>query len=197
VKAVFPKSLGEATLALYDITRDDILTSTQAGASTDNGQQKSKGIEFSTILHPAQIVDVNFNTAYTRARFGTFFDPNATDPTTGLPRNDTGLIPADIPATTANLWADVRKVGNVPLELGAGWRFVGGRYADNADATKLYNYSLFDAYASYHFGEKLDLTARGKNLSNKAFAQWADINYPTEIVLGSPRTFVLSFNGRF
>ncbi len=190
IKTVLPRSLGEATLALYDISLNNILTATQTSVTTDNGQQKSKGFELSTTFHPMQLVDVNFNTAYTAAKFGFYSDPN-----TGL--IDTGKIPADVPATTTNLWADVRRIGNVPLELGAGWRFVGGRYADNGDQTKLLNYSTVDVYGEYHFTEKLSFTARGRNLFDKAFAQWADINYPSEIVLGAPRNYMISFNGRF
>ncbi len=83
VKGILPRGFGEATLALYDISRDHILTVTQNGVSSNNGQQTSKGFELSAILHPVRPVDVNFNTSYVAAKYGTYFDPN-----TGL--NDTG-----------------------------------------------------------------------------------------------------------
>jgi iron complex outermembrane receptor protein len=191
IKTVFPKGLGEATLALYDIDRKKILTVNPiTSASDNNGNQTSKGFEFSTILHPVHLVDVNFNTAYVAAKFGTYVDPN-----TGL--NDAGKIPADVPATTSNLWVDVRRLGKVPLELGGGLRFMGGRYGDNANQTKLFNYSTVDIYGAYHIKERFALTARMKNLLDKAYAQWADVNYPAEIVLGAPRSFTVSFTGRF
>jgi iron complex outermembrane receptor protein len=191
VKAILPNGLGEATLALYDIDRKKILTVNPiTSASDNNGNQTSKGFEFSTNLHPIHLVDLNFNTAYVAAIFGTYVDPN-----TGL--NDAGKIPADVPATTSNLWVDVRRLGKVPLELGGGLRFMGGRYADNANQTKLFNYSTFDIYGAYHLKERFALTARMKNLFDKAYAQWADVNYPPEIVLGAPRSFTVSFTGRF
>ena len=190
IKGIFPKGFGEATLALYDISRDHILTVTQAGASSDNGQQTSKGFELSAILHPVRAVDVSFNTSYVAAKYGTFFDPN-----TGL--DDTGKIPADVPATTTNLWADIHQLGKIPLELGAGWHFVGGRWGDNANQTQLFNYSDFDLYGSYRIAEKFSFTARSKNLFNKTYAQWADVFYPPEIVLGAPRSYSLSFTARF
>jgi iron complex outermembrane receptor protein len=190
LKDNFPRGFGEMTLALYDISVSDILTVTQNSASSNNGQQKSRGVEFSTILHPVHFVDVNFNTAYTHAKFGYFFDPN-----TNL--NDTGLVPADVPTTSANLWVDTRKIGALPLEVGAGLRFLGARYANNQNTITLDNYATFDVYATYRLKEKFDFSARGKNLTNKAYASFADINYPTEIILGAPRSYMLSFTGHF
>jgi iron complex outermembrane receptor protein len=190
LKDNFPHNFGEMTLALYDISVKNILTVTQAGVSTDNGEQKSKGVEFSTILHPVRSVDVNFNTAYTHARYGYFSDPN-----TGL--DDTGLTPADVPTTSANLWVDTRRIGTLPLEVGAGLRFLGARNANNQNTITLNNYATVDVYATYHLKEKFDFSARAKNLANKAYASFADIYYPTEITLGAPRSYMLSFAGHF
>lgn len=190
LKTDFPHNYGELTLALYDISVKNILTVTQNSVSTDNGQQNSKGVEFSTILHPLSFVDVNFNTGYTHARYGYFFDPN-----TNI--NDTGLIPADVPTTSANLWVDTRRIGTFPLEVGAGLRFLGARYANNQNDITLNRYATLDVYATYHLKERFDFSARGKNLTDKAYASFADINYPTEIILGAPRSYMLSFNGHF
>jgi iron complex outermembrane receptor protein len=41
------------------------------------------------------------------------------------------------------------------------------------------------------------LTARVNNVFDKAYAQWADVFYPTEVLLGSPRTYEFGFVGRF
>ncbi len=190
IKDNLPRHLGELTLALYDIRVNHILTVTQNSVSSDNGQQHSRGVEFSTILHPLRSVDVNFNTAYTHARYGYFFDPNTND-------NDTGRVPADVPTTSANLWVDTRTVGSLPLELGAGLRFLGSREANNQNSITLNNYTTLDVYATYHLREQFDFSARGKNLANKAYASFADINYPTEIILGAPRSYMLSFTGHF
>lgn len=190
LKENFPHNFGEMTLALYDISVNKILTVTQNSVSSDNGQQHSKGVEFSTIIHPVRFLDVNFNTGYTHARYGYFFDPNTGD-------NDTGLVPADVPTTSANLWVDTRRLGSLPLEIGAGLRFLGARYANNQNNITLNNYATLDIYATYHLKERFDFSARGKNLTNKVYASFADINYPTEIILGAPRSYMLSFTGRF
>jgi len=83
------------------------------------------------------------------------------------------------------------------LELGGGLRFVGERFAENANQTKLLKYAAVELYGTYRLTERLMLTARGKNLFDKAYAQWADANYPTEVVLGAPRSFEVSLRSRF
>ena len=190
LKQNFPRNFGEMTLALYDIQVNNILTATQKGNSSGDGQQNSKGVEFSTIVHPLPYLDVNFNSGYTHARYGHFIDPN-----TG--KDDTGLTPADVPTTSANLWVDTRRIGTLPLELGAGLRFLGARFANNQNDITLNTYATLDVYATYHLKERFDFSARGKNLTNKAYASFADINYPTEVVLGAPRSYMVSFTGHF
>ncbi len=190
LKQNFPRNFGEMTLALYDISVNHILTVTQNSVSSDNGQQNSKGIEFSTIVHPVPFLDVNFNTGYTHARYGYFYDPNTN-------ANDTGNTPADVPTTSANLWVDARRIGSLPLEVGAGLRFLGARPANNQNNITLNSYATLDVYATYHLKEKFDFSARGKNLTDKAYASFADINYPTEILLGAPRSYMVSFTGHF
>jgi iron complex outermembrane recepter protein len=191
IKAVLPNSYGEITFDFYYISRDNILSVNPiTSLSSNDGQQKSKGIELTTILHPTHLIDLSFSTAYGTATYGYFLDPN-----TGLV--DTGKTPADVPNTTANLWVDAHKFGRLPLEIGGGLHFEGSRWGDNANQSKLYNYATFDAYGSYRLGERVKITARGKNIFDKAYAQWGDIYYPTEIVLGAPRSYTLSLTGRF
>ncbi len=48
LKSVFPHHMGDATLAFYDIHRNNILTQTSQNTVTNVGSQNSKGIEFST-----------------------------------------------------------------------------------------------------------------------------------------------------
>ena len=42
---------------------------------------------------------------------------------------------------------------------------------------------------------KLSLTVN--NAFDKAYARWADIFYPTEVILGAPRGFEVGIVGRF
>jgi iron complex outermembrane recepter protein len=190
LKSLLPEGRGEMTLALFNIERKNILSQTGQDLVSNVGNQKSRGSEFSMLLRPTDRASINFNAAYVDAKYGTFIDSS-----TGL--DDSGNHPADVPALTTNLWANFRRVGSLALEVGGGWRFVGERFADNANQTKLFSYNTVDIYGIYHVTEKLAFTARGKNLLDKTYAQWADISYPSEIVLSSPRTFELSLTSHF
>ena len=41
------------------------------------------------------------------------------------------------------------------------------------------------------------LTLRGRNLADKDYVAWADIFYPDQVLLGSPRSVELVFSAKF
>ncbi len=192
LKSILPNGKGMATLAVYYITRNDLLSPVpvQPDQLETIGSQIAKGTEFSLILRPVPIFAMDFNTAYTHSRYGSFIDIASGNAFSGTQ-------PANVPTTSTNLWLHLLRIGRVPLEVGGGMRFVGERFADNGNLTKLQNYATVDVYGTYHFTERLALTARGRNLTNKTYAQWAEIYYPTEIVLGAPRSGEVAFTVRF
>lgn len=185
VKGGTPDGMVDFTAAVYKIKRNNILTETAFNVLTNIGSESSRGAEVSTDFKPTKNWTVSFNGAYTSARFGSYIDPN-----TGV--DDTGNQPADVPKWTANLWTSYQNVGSVPLELGGGVRYIGRRYGDEANTLVLENYTLVNLYASYHLSPHALLTARVNNLFDKAYAQWVDIYYPSQVLLGAPRYFELS-----
>ncbi len=180
----------DATLAIYSIDRKNILTQQTVDTVTNIGDQKSRGIELSGDIKLTPIWSVSANAAYTDAYYGLFVDPN-----TGI--DATGHQPADIPRWTANLWTSVRNVGNMPLEIGGGVRYIGKRFANTENTLVLEDYMLANVYASYKMGSNLLLTLRVNNVFDKAYAQWADVYYPSEIILGEPRNASVSILGKF
>jgi iron complex outermembrane recepter protein len=192
LKSLLPNGWGDATLGVYYIKRSNILAPIPGNPNAVEtiGSQLAKGGEFSLLLHPVHNLDINFNTAYTHSRFGSFVDLASGN-------SYSGTQPANVPTTSTNLWLHLRQIGHTPLEVGGGLRFVGQRYADNGNLTKLLSYGTVDVYGTYHFTERMALTARGRNLTNKAYAQWADIFYPTEVVLGAPRSGEVAFTFKF
>jgi len=192
LKSIFPDGKGEATFAAYYIKRNNILSGVpnEPDEVQDIGSQTAKGLEFSLIISPIHNFNINFNTAYTHSRYGSFED---------IANGDiaSNTQPADVPVSTANLWLQLRQVAHTQFEVGGGLRFVGDRYADNEDVTKLLGYAVLDAYVTYHFGERMTLTVRGRNLTNKAYVQWADIYYPEELILGPPINGEIEFRCRF
>jgi iron complex outermembrane recepter protein len=183
MKSLLPNGRGDATVAVYYIGRNNLLSPVpgQPDEVETIGKQIAKGMEFSLTFRPRSNISINFNTAYTHSRFGSFIDIAS-----GNAYN--GTQPANVPTTSSNLWLHFSNVAHTRLELGGGLRFVGARYADNGDTIKLANYGTVDVYGTYHLTERISLTARGRNLFDKAYAQWADIYYPSEIVLGAPRS---------
>ena len=98
---------------------------------------------------------------------------------------------------TANVWTSVRNVGGVPLEVGGGVRYIGNRYANTANNVRLLGYELVNVYGSYRLKPGFLIMARVNNLLDKAYVQWADIYYPSEVMLGQPREYEIGFVAKF
>lgn len=183
VKARTPDNRADMTFALYDIKKSNMLVQVGDDAQA-NASQTSKGIELTTNFKPVQDWTVSANASYTDSVYTAF-----TDPLSGSSYDD--VQPANIPRWTANVWTSWRNIGGFPLELGGGVRYIGKRPGNTSNTLILENYALFNAYASYEVKPGILLTARGNNLSNKTFVQWADIFYPTNLILGQPRYWEL------
>ncbi len=184
-KSVFLGGRAQTTLSLYDIHRDNILVTTSNNTVANVGTQHSLGAEISGAVLVTPQWKISANAAYTHARYGTFVDP-----TSGL--NASGNKPPDVPAYTAGLWSIYSDAFGAPVDLGGSVRYVGSRAGDYANTLKLDAYALVDLSATYHLRRGFDLTGRVSNLFNKTYAQWADVNYPTELLLGEPRSFTVA-----
>lgn len=190
VKASFDEDRGDLSLAVYEIQRKNLLTQTGPDTVDNVGRQKSRGFEAAFDYKPAAFWHVNANLAFADARYGTFVDTsNGVDASHNRPAN--------VPRWTANLWNSFTGVGGLPLELGAGIRHVGDRYGDTANSLTLKSYTVLDLYATYALSKSVRITGRVGNATNKAYAQWADVNYPAQVLLGAPRSYELGVTVRF
>jgi iron complex outermembrane receptor protein len=189
VKARSPGGAADLTLSVYDIKKKNMLIQTSIETLT-NGSQTSKGAEFSTNFKLTSNWTVSANAAYADSTYSAF-----TDPASGV--NYFGNQPVDIPRWTGNLWTSLRNVGKIPLEVGGGIKYIGNRFGDAANTLVLEQYTLFNVYASYELKPGVLVSARVNNLFDKVYAQWADIYYPPEIMLGQPRYFELSLYTKF
>jgi iron complex outermembrane receptor protein len=183
IKARTPGGTADATFSMYDIKKSNMLVQVtqETQASAD---QTSKGIELSTNFKLTKDWTVSANGAYTDSVYTAF-----TDPSTGASYNN--VQPANIPRWTGNLWTSVRQIAGLPLEVGGGVRYIGNRPGNTANTLILEHYALFNGYLSYELKPGVLLTGRVNNLFNKEYAQWADIYYPTELMLGQPRYWEL------
>jgi iron complex outermembrane receptor protein len=189
VKARTPSGGADITLAVYDIKKSNLLIQTseetQASAS-----QTSKGVELTTSFKITPDWTVSANGAYTDSVYTAF-----SDPLSGATFSD--VQPANIPRWTGNFWTSYQHVLDLPLEIGGGVRYIGNRPANTDNSLILKDYALVNAYASYEVKPGVLVTGRVNNLTNKAYAQWADIFYPTELMLGQPRYWELGVYAKF
>ncbi len=181
---------GSLTLAFYDIERSKLLTQTSADVVDIAGMQKSRGMELALDYKMLPGWKTSANLAYTDASYRNFIDTsNGVDAS--------GKRPPNIPHWSAGLWNSYSGFGAVPLEVGAGVRYVGERFGNTADTVVLKSYTLVDLYATYRLGTNLSLTARINNATNKFHAQWADVNYPSQIQLGAPISYEFGLAAHF
>ncbi|HLZ99035.1 MAG TPA: TonB-dependent receptor [Steroidobacteraceae bacterium] len=183
IKSRTPGGAADLVLSVYDIKRSNLLvqTSQETQATAD---QTSKGVEVSGDVKILPNWTVSANASYTDSIYTAF-----TDPSTGSSYSD--VQPANIPRFTGNLWTSVRHIGGLPLEIGGGVRYLSNRPGNTANTLVLDKYALINGYASYEVKPGVLVTGRVNNLFDKTYAQWADIYYPTEVILGQPRYWEL------
>lgn len=173
------------TLALFDITKKDLLSSEPGGVQLQVGQQSSRGIEFDLYAQVSDSLSVDFNLALTQAKFDKFASSS---------QDFAGNQPRNIPKRTANLWLNWQPMDAWLFSGGA--RYVGKRYIDNANSAKLPSYLVFDSAISWSVNRQLSLTLRGRNLTNeKDYVLSAYTN--NQWVLADGRSAELTMNYKF
>jgi iron complex outermembrane receptor protein len=165
---------GLFTVALYDLTPQNVLTTdllhtstntTLTGCSsttcqTQTGEVRSRGIELGAKF--ALTDGLNVSASYTYADV----EVTKSNISTTL-----GKTPVGAPEHMASLWADYT-VAEGPLQglnFGAGVRYMGSTYGDAANTRpmKVPAYTLFDAAISYDFGN-YDTKMKGFQLAVNA-----------------------------
>ena len=191
LKASLDDGRAEATVAWFDIQRDDVLERIGVDSASSVGGRDSSGIELSGTLRATEQWYFGANAAYTDAEFA---------------RSENfvtfaGNTPPNVPEWTANLWTSFSQVGGLPLEIGGAIRFVDERYGDNANTVIMGDYTLVDVFAAWS-QDRYRVTARINNLTDEIYSPWSDVFYlqqvdpgflyANQILLGSPRTYEIS-----
>ncbi|WP_264815464.1 TonB-dependent receptor [Asaia krungthepensis] len=177
------------TLSLYDIKRTKVLVQTGQDSVSTAGSQKSRGVESQIDWRINWHWSVSGNVAYTDSHYGTFFPDAST--------NASGHLVPNVPKVTANLWGIWSAVLDLPLDLGAGMRYVSARKGDYANTLSLKDYALVSVFAGWHIYKGFTLYGRIDNIGNKHYVQWADTSYPSEVLIGAPRAFSASMQASF
>lgn len=178
---------GEWTVAVFDITKKDIITRNpdRPSESIQGGRQSSQGVEFTTVLNATQALRFEGNLAYVDAQFDALREGSA-----GIDR--AGNRPANVPRYSANAWAHYR-AGDWRASLGL--RYVGQRYNDNANTSALPAYTVADAVLGWQLNPTTTLNLVARNLTNKTYA--ASAYGSTQWLLGNRRSLALAAHMRF
>jgi iron complex outermembrane recepter protein len=188
VKADANNGRTQVTLAYFDIERDDVLERFALDSATNIGGITSKGVELAGSFRLSDRGRVGANFGYTSSSYR----PSANFVLLA------GNRPPNVPRVSSNFWASYQDIAGLPLEIGGSARFVGDRFANNANTIVMTSYLLGDIYVAWTYN-RIRVTGRVDNLTNTAYASWSDVFYlgqnapsflyANELMLGPPRTF--------
>ncbi|HWU97982.1 MAG TPA: TonB-dependent receptor [Oxalicibacterium sp.] len=192
VKNAFAEGKGEWTLALYGIRKDNLLSRdpTNPNQSIQVGQQSSRGIEGTLSLAFARNWQLDANASILHAQFDDFSEK--LDNTTTVSRD--GNVPTNVPERLANAWLSWKF--QPQWTASAGLRYVGKRYADNANTLKLPSYTTTDMALRWDVASDTTLTLHGFNVFDKRYYTTAYYN-STQWLVGADQRFELTLNHRF
>jgi iron complex outermembrane receptor protein len=188
LKADLGRGRTQATLAWFDIERDDVLDRFALDSTTNIGGIASRGLEAAATVQLTADLRLGANLAMTDATFV---------PSANFDRLAGNRAP-NVPTVTANGWASYQQIAGLPLELGGSVRVIGDRFGSNTNTVTLKRYTVADAHAAWTRG-RYRVTARVDNLTDAVYASWADpfylqqndpsFLYANQLMLGAPRTF--------
>lgn len=168
----------------YWIEQDDIVTRDprNANVSIQGGTQSSRGIELSASAALTRALRLDASVAALDARFDRLREAGGVD--------RAGNVPPNVPERLANAFASYR-FEQVPLTVGAGARYVGAYYTNNANSIRVDSHTVWDASIAYRlpFGE---IGLYGRNLGDAFYADWSG-GAADQLVIGAPRSVELTF----
>ncbi|MCW6649837.1 TonB-dependent siderophore receptor [Yersinia ruckeri] len=181
------------TLALFDITKRNVMVSELVGTETVTrtaGRVRSQGVELDVAGQLTDSVSAITSYAYIDARVTE--DPvNTGNRMANVARNSASLFLTKAMGSTG--WH-----GGDDLRFGGGMRYVGKRAGDAANSFTLDDYTVADAFIAYtlpiqNYRVKWQLNV--KNLFDKTYYPSSGNSY--RVAIGEPRQFVLRANVDF
>lgn len=175
-----------ATASVYQIEQNDIVQTRSGGVTVQGGDQRSRGVEFDVSFAVTEQWKINANASFLKAEFTKLEE-------SGISRK--GNRPLNVPERTFNLWTTYR-LAEAPITFGAGIRHVGNFYTDNANTIRVAGRTLLDASVAWDVPAGGTLTLRGRNLTNKFYAEWSGYS-SRQVYVGAPRSFDLTYSVKF
>jgi iron complex outermembrane receptor protein len=182
----------DLTFALYDIKKEDLLTSDVVnGVRTQSqiGAQTSQGAELALSMTPASGWQIDANLAWTwKAEYEDFFENLGTTGNEVLSR--TGNTTTGIPEWIADLFV-VRDIGI--WSLTAGVRYVAERWGNTNNSIKVDGYTTVEASVTANVNP-VSITLRGRNLTDELYTTGSSALTPR---FEDPRTAELTVKYAF
>lgn len=185
LKQAFANRKGEWTLAAYEIRKNDLLARDAANQPVQVGRQSSRGLETTLSLAFARDWQIDANATVLDARYDDFS-------LNGVSYN--GKTPTNVAEKLANVWLSWHFQPD--WIASGGMRYVGKRFADNANTKTLPGYATTDLALQWKADRNTTIALRGFNVFDKAYfttAYYTD----TQWFYGMGRRVELSLNHRF
>ena len=182
----------EFVVSAFDIERKNVYVPESGIVFNVAGKIASKGFEVATAANPFGGLKLWGNAAFVQSRFVDFsyIDGN------GVFQSYSGMTPPNVPSFVANAGAAYRFETAWPVEIGASLRHVGDRFNFQDNLVTMDRYTTVDAYAFvdipksvFNSIDRIRLSFRVKNLTNKLYASWGDPGYADQVILGAPRSY--------
>ncbi|SMF64110.1 iron complex outermembrane recepter protein [Tistlia consotensis] len=165
------------TLAFFDLTQTNVPSYVSPVEQRQIGEVRTRGVEFEGRLTLDARTDLLL--AYT------YWDAEIVED--GIQGN-AGNRPADVPRHLASLWIDHTIPGSGSrgdLTLGAGVRYVGSTFGDDANTVKIDSYAVVDAALDYRLTDHVSV---GVNVTNLFDNQYVTTNYYGSVYYGDRRS---------
>jgi len=190
-KQSFWQDRGEWTFTAYHITKDNILSTnpTNPALTQQVGQQSSRGLEAAVSIEIGGGWRISANGTVLEAQFDDFSEKVGS---ASISRK--GNVPINVPQRAANLWLDWAFASG--WQAGAGLRYVGHRYADNANTLVLPGYTVVDAGVRWTPLNQLRVDLHLYNAFDTLYAA-APYNGGSQWILGEPLSVELSLTAKY
>ncbi|RQO37466.1 TonB-dependent siderophore receptor [Herminiimonas sp. KBW02] len=191
VKQAFWNKKGEWTLAAYNIRKNNLLSrdTTNPAVRIQVGEQSSTGLEGTLALAFAPGWQLDANAAILRAKFDDFNDSVG-----GVAVSRSGNVPPNVAERLANVWLSWNFIP--AWTASGGLRYVGKRYADNANTLVMPAYTTTDLALQWKASRDTTVTLRGFNVFDKQYFTTAYYS-GTQWFNGPGRRIELTANYRF
>lgn len=181
-----PAFLDEAlfTLAVFDLTQTNVPYEVSPGLFDQIGEVRVRGVELEGKLALADQLNATLSYSY--------WKPEILED--GINGN-VGNKPQQVPNHIGSVWADYTIPGEGlrgDLTVGAGVRYVGSSYADNANTIKIDAHTVVDAAISYEFFENATLQLNASNLFDEEYVSYVD-TFSNTAYYGDGRTVRATF----